>query len=173
MMSERLRVTVGTLARTALLEELESRGVGLNPLAGQLLDSAGFDAPEPLELGVGLCEVSDLGLVDGGTWPEILDAAVGGGWGLLPLEAAPYLRLALWNLEAAPDAVLSAGRAPHGAVHVLSAAPAGGAFDARGFYLRTVEGRRWLRGFCCDDEYVFESTALLALALPAAEPGEG
>ena len=72
-----------------------------------------------------------------------------------PPDAGPYLRLALQSQADAPDRVLSGGRSPAGALKVASAPLSEDANFPKGFYLRVVDGQRWLRGFRCDDEYLF------------------
>lgn len=78
----------------------------------------------------------------------------------------PYLRLAMPGQHTAPDSVLSAGRAPTGAVHVASEPVTSDPEYPKGFYLRVVDGRQWLRGYRCDDTYVFTPEQRLAFVLP-------
>ncbi|MGO1200370.1 MAG: hypothetical protein ACTMKY_10790 [Dermabacteraceae bacterium] len=76
------------------------------------------------------------------------------------------MRLALTSQTAAPDSVLSAGRAPRGALHVLSAPLSEDHEYPKGFYLRRVDGVSWLRGYCCDDEYCLPPEAEMVLRVP-------
>lgn len=104
----------------------------------------------------------------GGTLPQITAAAREQGLAPLPPDTGPYLRLAITDQEQAPDSILSAGRAPTGAVHVLTTPLSADQEYPRGFYLRVVDGITWLRGFRCDDEYVWPADAVLALRAPDA-----
>lgn len=111
--------------------------------------------------------VADLGLPDGCTLPQILAAAKERGFLPCPPDMGPYLRLALMEQEQAPDSVLSAGRVPTGALHVLSEPLSEDYRYPKGFYLRVVDGARWLRGYWCDDDYVWPPESQVALCLPA------
>lgn len=110
---------------------------------------------------------AQLGLPGGGTLPEILAAARAEGASPCPPDAGPYLRLVLTDQEQAPDSVLSAGRAPAGALHVLSEPLSEDHEYPKGFYLRVVDGVQWLRGYRCDDEYVWPADSELLLRRPA------
>ena len=50
---------------------------------------------------------------------------------------------------------MSAGRSPEGAVNIASPLLNDDVEFPRGFSLRVVDGRLWLRGYRCDDLYVF------------------
>lgn len=85
---------------------------------------------------------------------------------LCPPATGPYLRLAVTSQSQAPDSVLSAGRAPSGALHVLSAPLSEDHEYPKGFYLRVVDGVSWLRGYRCDDEYRLPPEAAMVLRVP-------
>lgn len=100
--------------------------------------------------------MGQLGLSGGGTLAQIEAAAHRAGLAVCPPATGPYLRLLLTSQEAAPDSILSAGRPPSGALTVLSEPFNGGDPELpRGFYLRVVDGVSWLRGYRCDDDYVY------------------
>lgn len=98
--------------------------------------------------------VAELGLEAGACLPEIYEAAEERGFQLCPLEAGPYLRLALMDQADSANLALSAGTSPDGALTVASA-PVGDHSFPKGFYLRVVDGIPWLRGYRCDDAYRF------------------
>jgi len=54
------------------------------------------------------------------------------------------------------DSVLSAGRAPSGSIKIASQPLSDDVEYPKGFSLRVVDGELWLRGYRCDDSYVFE-----------------
>lgn len=171
-----LQLVAGGLSREALRRELAAQGVELNAYAETLLEHSSFDdntsADHPEQtVRVTRRSVAELGLPTGGTLPEILSATAAAGLRPCPLATGPYLRLALMGQEQAPDAVLSAGRVPTGALHVLSEPLSADHEVPKGFYLRVVDGTAWLRGYCCDDEYVLPPESMLALWRP--ESGEG
>ena len=163
-----LRLVVGGVSREELRARLEERDIQLNDSARTLLEDPCFDTRAPETLEVVQRSLQQLGLPSGGTLPQITAAAREQGLAPLPPDTGPYLRLAITDQEQAPDSILSAGRAPTGAVHVLTAPLSADHDYPKGFYLRVVDGVTWLRGFRCDDEYVWPADAVLALRAPDA-----
>lgn len=167
-----LRLRIGGLTRTELRNELRSRGVLLNAHAETLLDHCVFDRRDPEEISVIERGVGDLGLRAGATLMAVFAAADERGLTLCPPDTGPYLRLAMASQANAPDSVLSAGRSPAGALNVASAPLSDDVELPKGFYLRVVDGQRWLRGFRCDDDYVFSPEVRFAFRMPSAVAGE-
>ncbi|WP_346959230.1 hypothetical protein [uncultured Arthrobacter sp.] len=64
--------------------------------------------------------VGELGFERGAIQSRVFTAARNQGLELCPVVTGPYLRLAITEQPNAPDSVLSAGRAPTGAIHVAS-----------------------------------------------------
>jgi len=169
---ERLTAAVGGASREELSALLSSRGIQLNESARTLLEHPCFDVREPARLEVLRRSLADLGLSGGGMLPEILAAVRDRGCAPLPADAGPYLRLVLEDQAQAPDSVLSAGRAPSGALHVLTERLSADDEYPKGFYLRVVDGVTWLRGYRCDDEYVWPADSVFALRAVAGRPRE-
>lgn len=162
-----LRLHVGGLSRDDLRLALQRHGVQLNVHAQTLLDHPVFDPREPEEVVLVERDLSELGLGDGGTLPEVFAVAASRGLALCPPDTAPYLRLAMTWQENAPDSVLSAGRSPAGALKVASAPLSDDVEYPKGFYLRVVDHLPWLRGYRCDLEYRFAPADRFAFRLPA------
>ena len=163
-----LQLLVGGASREELHARLAELGIQLNDGARTLLEDSCFDTRAPETLEVVQRSLHQLGLASGGTLPQITAAAREQGLVPLPPDTGPYLRLAITDQEQAPDSILSAGRAPTGAVHVLTEPLSADHDYTKGFYLRVVDGVTWLRGFRCDDEYVWPADAVLALRVPDA-----
>lgn len=159
-------VRVGTQSRDGLRQRLRDAGVHLNTHAETLLAHPSFDEPAGRTLRIVHRTVEQLGLGEGGARSEVFAAARRHGLEPCPLVTGPYLRLAMPGQHTAPDSVLSAGRAPTGAVHVASEPVTSDPEYPKGFYLRVVDGRQWLRGYRCDDTYVFTPEQRLAFVLP-------
>ena len=149
-----LVVRVGGTIRIELLRLLRDTGIGLNTHAETLLAHPAFDDPGHRTLRIVRRTVGQLGMGNGGVQPEVFATARRQGLELCPLVTGPYLRLALMDQADAPDSVLSAGRAPAGALHIASEPVSEDVEYPNGFYLRVVDGRHWLRGYRCDDTYV-------------------
>lgn len=154
--TDEILVRVGDLPRAELRRALDQAGVRLNDFAEKLLEVSSFDVVDPEDLLFTTRTVAELGFPDGATYGAILERAQNLGMRLPPLVSGPYVRLVLHNQSEAPDSVLSGGRAPSGAVHIASKPRDSDPLQPKGFYLRVVDGQRWLRGFRCDDEYEFE-----------------
>ncbi|MDS0816832.1 hypothetical protein, partial [Lacticaseibacillus paracasei] len=77
------------------------------------------------------------------------------GWQLCPLELAVYLRLQWQGQEKSTNNILHKHEAPQDAVTVASPVIDPDPNHPKGFYLRNIDGQLWLRGYICDDEYVF------------------
>ncbi len=159
-------IQAGGHPRAELLRLLRGAGVWLNVHAETLLAHPVFDAPEARRLRIVEQTVGELGFEHGAVQSTVFTAARNQGLALCPLVTGPYLRLAMTEQASAPDSVLSAGRAPSGAIHVASDPQSQDVEYPKGFYLRVVDGQKWLRGYRCDDAYVFPPEQRLAFALP-------
>lgn len=164
--SEGFMVRVGGQPRTEVVQSLREVGVQLNVHAETLLAHPAFDAPVGETLRIVERTVGQLGLEEGAVQSQVFASARAQGLRLCPLVTGPYLRLALMEQANAPDSVLSAGRAPTGAMHIASEPVSEDVEYPKGFYLRVVDGKPWLRGYRCDDTYVWAPGQRLAFVLP-------
>lgn len=162
-------VRVGGQPRRALLQSLREFGVRLNAHAETLLEHPVFDNPESRDLQLVERTVQQLGLSVGGTQSQVFEAARTHGFQLCPVISGPFLRLAMMDQPNAPDSVLSAGRAPTGAIHVASKPLSSDEAYPKGFYLRVVDDEVWLRGYRCDNTYQWGPEQRLALVAPTVE----
>lgn len=164
--SDSLFVRVGELTRMKLLEALKMSGVQLNDFAITLLDDVVFDNAAAETVQVVVRTVRDLGLTDGATLTRLVEAAERCGLVPCPPATGPYLRLAMLDQKAAPDSVMSNGRAPSGSVTVASAPLRDDDDYPKGFYLRVVDGVPWLRGYQCSDQHTWSPQDRLAFRTP-------
>lgn len=161
-----LSLRIGGRTRAEILSDLQQAGVHLNAHAETLLAGPEFDAPREQTLRIVERTVAELGLPHGGVQSQVFAMAQQQGLALCPLTTGPWLRLALLDQATAPDSVLSAGRAPTGALHVASPPVRDDVEHPKGFYLRVVDAVPWLRGYRCDDTYVWPPDQHLAFTLP-------
>ena len=82
-----LTLTVGGLSRAELTRLLAASGVSLNAYAETVLAHEIFDGSAPATINIVARSVSELGLADGGTFPEVFAAAEHSGLALCPPEA--------------------------------------------------------------------------------------
>lgn len=165
--ADRHRLEVGGLSRAQLADTLSSRGVQLNAYAETLLDDVVSDRRVPETLDVVVRSIGKLGLTEGAALPRIFTVAREQGLRLCPPDTGPYLGLVLGEEFSSPDAVKSSGRAPTGAVTVASAPLSDDHEYPKGFYLRVVDGRPWLRGYRCDGAHQWAPTDRFAFRVPA------
>ena len=159
---EPVEVEVGGMSRAELRAALQAHGIALNDHADVLFAHPVFDASVRDVVRVVRRTVAELGQTDGATLPQIFAAAQAQGLGLCPATTGPYLRLAWDSQAASANSVMSAGRSPDGALTVASPVLDDDVDFPKGFYLRVVDGRPWLRGYGCDDLYVFPAGAVFA-----------
>lgn len=162
-------VRVGGHTRSEIKHMLTSAGVLLNVHAETLLAHPAFDAPVAGSLRIVERTVADLGFELGASHSKVFAALREHGLEACPAVTGPFLRLATMDQANAPDSVLSAGHAPSGAIHVVTEPLLDDNAYPKGFYLRVVDGRAWLRGYRCDDTYRWPPEQRLAVVLPGAD----
>ncbi|MGH1550459.1 hypothetical protein ACRAWB_15300 [Leifsonia poae] len=160
------RLRVGGASRVELRAALLDHGVALNEYAETLLGHPVFDLREGEDVDIVVRTVGELGFTTGAVLPEVHTTAIEQGLTLCPADTGPYLRLAMTSQRNAPDIELSAGRSPAGSIKVAAPRLVDDPSFPAGFYLRVVDGQSWLRGFRCDDEYLFPPDASFAFRLP-------
>lgn len=157
-----MNLTFGGLSRAELHALLREHAVALNESAEQLLARPEFDSPEETSATFAITTPEDLGLAES-CLSELIAVARMQGLAPLPLIAAPWLRLAMLDLDNSTNSTLRGGKAPRGAVTVVSTPPVE-RDQPTGLYIRTVDGQRWLRGYHCTDEYLWPADSQLAFA---------
>lgn len=143
------KVAVGGLSKQALLGRLANAGVEMNEAARRLFDSPEFTTnPDPEILTMVELSVADLGFQDGATMAAIHASAIARGYEWAPLELGPHLRLQyLDQPEGSLEQPRTEHRAPPGSVTIASAPLSADDEFPKGFYLRRIEGKLWLRGY--------------------------
>lgn len=152
-------VPVGGLAKSELLQALQSNAIAMNESAERLFASDLFTISEiryPV-IAVELT-VRDLGFPEGGVIADIYASAEALGLGLCPLELGPHLRL-LYRDQ--PEGYLGQPirqhQAPSGSITVASQQLAEDDDFPKGFYLRCIQGVLWLRGYRSGPEHVWQA----------------
>ena len=135
-------VPVGGLTHSQVLSELQQHSVSMNVQGETLFRELRFEKFSTVEM-VQTVEVTvgQLGFAEGATSAAIYERARSLGLTLLPLEAAPYLRLHYLDQ-------------PSDVVYVTIASPPRTS-PPSGFYLRSLPDGLWLRGYTASDDWEF------------------
>ena len=156
-------VRIGGVSKIELLALLAQAQVELNSAVHQLFADQRFCTElRPRLIQVRQVSVADLGLGQGGVISAILSSAAERGLSQCPLELAPHLRLALVNQdEGAVGFPHTRHRAPPGSITIVSQPLCDDDEVPKGFYLRRIEGRLWLRGYTSWPGHVWQPEDLL------------
>lgn len=152
-----------------LVEELAATGVQINEFAQVLLESDHYDPAVAGRFTVEIVDLNDLGFDEPASLPQVYTRAQAAGYALCPLELAPYARMQWLEQEQSGNSVLTGTHSmPDSAVNVASPVLSADHSFPKGFYLRVVDGVPWLRGYRCDDTYLFPLESCFMFVCPGA-----
>ncbi|MFW0118791.1 hypothetical protein ACN08Y_02545 [Rothia sp. P5764] len=150
-----------------LAEQLVATGVQTNKYAQVLLESNYYDPAVSGRFTVELVNLSDLGFDEPATLQHVYERAQATGYCLCPLELAPYARMQWLEQAQSKTSILSGTHSmPDSAVNVATPVLSEDHTFPKGFYLRVVDGVPWLRGYRCDDTYLFPLESCFMFVLP-------
>ena len=154
-------VEFGGLGKDKLLAKLKDASIQLNENAEILLSSELFVTSRQRQI-ASVIEISinDLGFPDGANLGEIGIRARELGLRECPIELGPHFRLQY--LDQVEKKEISKNKAPKSSVTVVSKPLLDSDDFPKGFYLRRIDGKLWLRGYTCDMEYKWEPLDILA-----------
>jgi hypothetical protein len=163
-------VQIGGDSKAAIVAQLAQNQIQLNDLAKQLFADPRFDvAAQPYFVQLIRVTVESLGFNEGATFAAIINAASARGYSLCPLEVAPHLRLQYTlQPEGAIGQPQTINRAPPGSLTIASPPPTDELHTPWGFYMRTISGVLWLRGYRSFSEHVWSPEDTLVFVLPDA-----
>lgn len=159
------KIKYGGQSKEDLLKRLVAEGIHLNEYAKILLGSDVFEA-NPSEEAAEIVELSvqDLGFTNGATFEEIFSSIEQLHLNLCPLEIGPYLRLNY--LDQQEETETGKNKAPKGSITIFSKIEKQEDEEfPKGFYIRKLAGRLWLRGYVCPIDYLWPPEARIALKL--------
>jgi hypothetical protein len=159
-------VRIGGITKSALLERLAAAQVEINSAGHELFSDERFrTALHPQVVHVSQVSVAGLGLERGGVMSQIMAAAAERGLSHCPLELAPHLRLLLLDQdEGAIGFPHTQHKAPPGSITVISPPLCDEDEVPKGFYLRRIEGKLWLRGYTSWAGHVWQPEDLLVFS---------
>jgi hypothetical protein len=149
---------IGGRTRYELLDDLNSGGIKLNEHAKTLLTNGKLQTDEtPYQLRVVVVSVRDLVFPHGAGIQAIQKSALERKLSLCPMELAPHFRL---QYRDQPEGFIghptTQQKAPPGSITVACAPIDSDDKFPKGFYLRCIEGTLWLRGYCSDNEHLWD-----------------
>jgi len=152
-------VDIGGFSKAELLQKLREKHILLNAYAEALFADERFTTSDVrctvviVELSVG-----DLGFPEGATLLQVFEKAAQLNWTLCPLELAPHLRIQYTEqIDSSSASMPSQNKAPEGSITIASKPLTDNHEFPKGFYLRSIEGKLWLRGYRCDFEHVWQA----------------
>lgn len=150
-------VEAGGLTKGQLFVKLRQRAISMNGYGEQLLlDNRFTTSNRKYLLQTVELTVNELGFPDGATLPQLFKRASEVGLSLCPVEVGPHLRLAYLNQPEGNTEIFSSQRqAPSGSITIASERVTDDDDFPKGFYLRKIDGKLWLRGYLADDLHIW------------------
>lgn len=139
-----MKVEIGIHTSAELLQALKDQRIQFNPFALQLFEDQMIQTKQRAQtLSLSIITPSELGASFGATFAELLAHAALKGLEPCPLAVAPYLLLQGISLTKDEYITLASS-----ALEQEKTYP-------RGLYLRKRDDGVWLRGYRCDDAFIF------------------
>lgn len=152
-----ITVTAWPIPHRQVLTVLKENNIYTNEYAKTYMNHARFQTEEVRSrMTVVLCSLEELGFKRDAAFADIISRAR--ALRLYPCQPSTglYLRLSYLNQAQSKDSVLSGThRSPDSAVTVMSEFLERDDDFPKGLYLRNVEGKLWLRGYICDENYLW------------------
>lgn len=163
-LQEKIDLEYGGLPQNDLIEKINSSGILLNEYAKTILFSNFFKTSNKTQkITVIKMTIKDLGFPEGATIPQIGRIIKSFGLSECPLEVAPYLRLKLKKQKEIKQEIKN--KTPEGSLTVFSKYNVEDDNFPKGFYLRKISGKLWLRGYCCSLDYTWSPDDQLVFKL--------
>ena len=156
-----MKVEIGNHTNAELLQELKEHRVQFNPFALQLFEDQMIQTKQSAQtLSVLVTTPLDLGAPFGATLAELLEYAAQRDLEPCPLAVAPYLLLQ--GISLTKDEYVTLASLPLAKEETYP----------RGLYLRKRDDGLWLRGYRCDDDFIFPpSMKFVFIDLKAPQEG--
>ncbi|CAH1557212.1 conserved hypothetical protein [Vibrio jasicida] len=139
-----MKVEIGNHTNAELLQELKEQRIQFNQFALQLFEDQLIQTKQRVQtLSLSITTPSELGAPFGATLAELLDHAALKGLEPCPLAVAPYLLLQ--GISLTKDEYITLASLPLAQEETYP----------RGLYLRKRDDGVWLRGYRCDDAFIF------------------
>ena len=139
-----MKVEIGIHSSAEFLQELKEQRIQFNPFSLQLFEDQLIQTKQHAQtLSLTIVTPSELGASFGATLAELLAHAGLKGLEPCPLAVAPYLLLQ--GISLTKDEYITLASLPLAQEETYT----------RGLYLRKRDDGVWLRGYRCDDAFIF------------------
>ena len=158
-------IKYGGLRKIDLLERLSNENVNLNEYAKVLFSSDLYETSKN-EQSARIIELSieDLGFSDGAIFANIIEKIKMLNLKLCSLDIGPYLRLDYKDQK--EEVEHGRNKAPKGSITIFSQPVFEQNEDfPKGFYIRKMDGKLWLRGYVSPMDYIWEPSARIILEM--------
>ena len=158
-------INYGGITKEELFTRLINEKIYLNEYAKVLITSDIFVTSFQKRI-ANIVELSihDLGFENGATFTEIIQKIQKYGFMLCPLEIGPYLRLSYMDQKEEIES--GKNKAPKGSITIFSKIEKEQEEEfPKGFYIRKMDGKLWLRGYVCPMDYLWEPQARITLQM--------
>ncbi|MCL8538626.1 hypothetical protein M9991_17300 [Chryseobacterium gallinarum] len=148
--------------KKALLSQFKILDIRINGYGKALLKSPLYKFSFPDEM-IKITEVClwDIGFRNGATFSEIEGFIESGPYDYCPVEFAPYIRLSY--LKQPISGFCDKNKHPTDASIIFSKPFLMDDTFPKGFYIRNIHGKLWLRGFLCSKDYHFPAQTRLIM----------
>lgn len=159
-----INLEYGGLSKNDLLIRLNSSGILLNDFAITILSNDLFKVSnQKKQISLFVTSIKEMGFSEGATIEEIKKNMKNYELSECPLEIAPYLRLYLNNQEEIKEERVN--QSPAGSLTIFSNPLLKDDDFPKGFYLRKIDGKLWLRGYRCSLDYIWNPDDKLVFQL--------
>nr|WP_244516692.1 helicase [Alkalicoccus daliensis] len=148
--------------------------VSLNEYAKQLLNASEFNTKKKCLVKTIEIKVKHLGFLSGANTEQLYNKAYEVGLVPGPISLAPHLRLEYLEQseEESCNTVPNISNAPPGSITVASTPIVKEDEFPKGFYLRSVNGTLWLRGYAADELHIWEPDSSFIFVVRSKERKE-
>jgi len=161
---EKIDIEYGGLCKSDLLKKMNSSDILLNEFAETIFFSEFFKVSNKRQqITIIATTIKDLGFSKGATIPKIGRCIKSHRLSECPMEVAPYLRLILKNQKEIKKETKN--KTPAGSLTIFSKPIVKDDNFPKGFYLRKINGKLWLRGYCCSLDYIWNPNDKLVFKL--------
>lgn len=156
-LGNKLTIEYGGISKDNLLNRLRKSGIMLNEFAEIIFSSEFFKtSKEKRSCSIIETTIKDIDFPNGATMTEIKERTNEIGLFECPLELGPYLRLKyIDQKEVKEDTNNRKNLNPAGSLTIFSKPLIEDDNFPKGFYLRKIDEKLWLRGYRCSMDYLW------------------